>query len=825
MWSLLICSAMAACGGGGAADSPAASAVPAVSAAPASPLSAPAAVAPVALAASAGTSGRQDAAATSLGFSFDLPASRRTSAGVYAADGSLLRTLWRGEWLEAGRHTRQWDLRLDDGRTAAPGAVSVRVIHHDVQYRWQGVIGNSSAVPGQMPHRSFLPPASLAVTAEHLLIGLGYNEAQSALHGLRLTDPHRAAPPVTHVDPFIGFGLVASDGERLYAANTGGLHKGGFVVAFSLASGQQEPFAQGVPLCLVQRPDRKCYESSEYRGVAAARAEGEPLPTGLAVQRSGALMAVAYGAENRVRVFDKRSGQLLTTFDVPLAAHSANHLSMSASGDLWVVSNDAVLRYTALGTLPRQVQALTGLQRPLATATDPRDDDSVWVAEGGSRQQVRRWGRGGSVLLTVGRAGAWAGGAAVTPDSLCFGAEGGREHTAMAVDGRGQLWLVDTCNNRLLRFDAAGQPAADPVAWLPSSYVSAVDPTQPTRVFANFLEFEVDYSRALGTAGAWRLLRNWLPALPPALRDGDSANTRFGGFRVVTTLANGRTYAQLSVAGQGVLVELTAAGQVREVRRLTPPSANQTAPVLQPNGDLHHAGNDGLRQVVYRRALEGFGSSGEPRWADALAVLASVPMEARTPHHRMGSFAGNTGPRWPLTASGLVVYFNPGVDDSEGSHLGAAAVGSAAWAWQASPSGPLDGRGSFQTRSSDARIQYGGNVALTAGRSVLYGYHGEFYSDLGNGRVGQANQFMHFLDNGLFVGQFGLASTRAGAVPEPGLSGNAFSPTLVRVGGRSFLYHNDESSWGGVHRWDLLGSEAVVELTATGEPGSSLLLR
>ena len=174
------------------------------------------------------------------------------------------------------------------------------------------------------------------------------------------------------------------------------------------------------------------------------------------------------------------------------------------------------------------------------------------------------------------------------------------------------------------------------------------------------------------------------------------------------------------------------------------------------------------------------------------------------------------------------MYFNgsvEAVDAVQAFHLGAARVGSSTWSWQASPKGALDGLGSFQTRSQDPAIHYGGNVALSAGRSVLYGYHGEFYTDLGNGRVGQANQFMHFLDNGLFVGQFGVASTRSNGTPVPGLSGNAFSPWLVTTNGRTFLYHNDESTWGGVHRWELQGLEGLVELSASGERGSTLALQ
>ena len=820
MLALLLSAALLACGGGGSAGEGEGEARAT------SGSNAPQATNASAAGATVATTStlRSTADATTLTFSFELATPRTTSAGVYASDGTLLQTLWRGERLPAGRHVRSWGPLTDSGNPALAGPFTVRVVHHNVQYHWDGVVGNSSAAAGRVPHRSFLPPAGLAADGGQLHIGLGYNEAQSALHGLRVEDPQRPAPALTHADPFIGFGLVASDGQTLYAANTGGIHKGGFVVAFALGGRKQQPFDLGVPLCLATMNDGSCYAANSYRGVIAVRAPGEALPTGLAVQRTGDLLAVAHGGDNRVQVFNKRSGRLLAQWSAPLAAHSANQLAMTPAGDLWVLQGQTAVRYTAIDTQPRVVQTLTGLQQPLALATDPADDAVVWVAEGGSRQQVRRYDSQGVNTAVLGQAEGLQRQSTAAADRLCFLTEGGREHTALAVDGASRIWVVDTCNNRLQRF-AAGGLVVDSVAWLPASYVAAVDLNRPQRVFANFLEFEVDYSHSIDASGGWRLLRNWLPSLPAALRDGDAANTRFGGFRAVTTLANGRTLAQLSVAGRNVIVELGATGVVRELRRLPVEAAGESPRTLQPNGDLHHAADEGSLQVVYRQRLEGFDADGSPRWAALPARLASVPRGSSTSHHRMGTWAGAGAPRWPVTESGLLVYFNGSVEAVDAWHLGAARVGSSAWAWQASPSGALDGLGSFQTRTQDPNIHYGGNVAMSVGRSVLYGYHGEFYTDLGNGRVGQANQFMHFLDNGLFVGQFGVASTRGSGTPEPGLSGNAFSPWLVKSAGRTYLYHNDESSWGGVHRWELQGLDGLVELSASGERGATLALQ
>jgi hypothetical protein len=228
-------------------------------------------------------------------------------------------------------------------------------------------------------------------------------------------------------------------------------------------------------------------------------------------------------------------------------------------------------------------------------------------------------------------------------------------------------------------------------------------------------------------------------------------------------------------------------------------------------------------QSVMRLRLEGFDDAGDPRWASAPASLASVPMQPGSPFYR-GAFSGMP-PRFPVTASGRVVFFDGSVQGNEGFHLGAAALADNDWLWQASPTGALDGRGSFQTRAVDGSVQYGGNAVWAQGRHIVYGYYGEFHTDLLNRRVGQANQFMHFDESGLFIGQFGLSSTRASMPAQAGLSGNAFSPTLVRAGQHLYLYHNDESSHGGVHRWRIDGADSLQILAGRSALGGRVELR
>ena len=762
-------------------------------------------------------------------FSFELPRAATTSAGVFDTRGRLVRTLWSGEPLPAGAQTYEWDGRDDRQQPLAADGLEVRVLHHRISHQWEGVIGNSSAgFGGAALHKAFLPVTSLAAVGDKVVYAVGYNEAQSGLHGFRTAEPGTNTRPARLVDPFAAVTLVAADASRVYWANTGGLSNSSFVSAVEAADGKRVAFAQGRDVCLNPRPGGSgCWADQDHRGVIGAQTEAGWAPTGLAVQRSGRLLAVAHGAKNLVRLYDKTTGALLRQIEVPMSASAGmpapgsaakplavNQIAFTPRGDLWVIGGRQVHRYTGLELGKPQLAATIGtLAQPLAVAVHPRDEDSVWVADGGGRQQLRRFDRRGAPLAAAGDAGGYATDPGASLRKMCFTGVEGQPQAALTVTADGTLWAADTCNNRLLRVRTDGRIDA-PLAYLPAVYAATVDMADARRVFANFLEFEVDTAAPLKAGQAsWVLRRNWLPSLPAALADTAHRNHGFGGLRSVLTLATGRTVALLEAKGRQHIVELPESGPLQLLLSLPATATGATPAVLYEDGSIGWAETHAGVQQVLRRRLAGSDADGRPLWSNAAETIASVPVGTDTPHAR-GAFTGILGPRFPVTASGRVVFFDSSVQGNDGFHLGAADLGGNEWAWLASPSGVLDGRGSFQTRRFDGRIEYGGNAVWAHGAHVVYGFHGEFYTDATTGRVGQANQFMHFHENGLFIGQFGVPSTRDAAEGTPGLSGNAFSPTLVRAGTAMYLLHNDESAHGGVHRWRIDGWDSVHELRA-----------
>jgi hypothetical protein len=223
--------------------------------------------------------------------------------------------------------------------------------------------------------------------------------------------------------------------------------------------------------------------------------------------------------------------------------------------------------------------------------------------------------------------------------------------------------------------------------------------------------------------------------------------------------------------------------------------------------------------TFYKRRLNLFDAKGNPQW-DAPEAIASVKsLKPGDPYyHDVPLVNGVNEASYPVTQSGLLVSFNPGI--SVGFHLGGVLPGGTQWQWRASPSAPwlVDAAGNVVeptgTYDLGHGVQYLGNVAMAVGQQIIFGYHGEVWNN------GEANQWMHFYENGLFVGQFGkpLYAQLNRLNAEAETAGNAFSPQLVQVDGNLYLWHNDEGAHGGAHRWRIEGLKQIKLLEALISP-------
>ena len=855
-------------------------------------------------------------------FTFNLDGSYATSAGVFKPDGTLIRTLWRKVAYGPGPTTRTWDDRDDGGNLAPAGNYEIRVLFHNTQYVFDGMIGNSSSPSsGTGVFHGMTGMHNLAISGTSAFFANGLNEGRSTMHFFDITNPYQQMD-VGHKDYLIGFDQVAADENTVYfgCRNSGfdprwrdvvpgasGYYT--FVTAFSTTLDLPTAvfpgitFPYGVALNTNRPPgninpeDHSTYWPSaidvDQDAWPSPSASPSPspgsnykAPTGIAVQRAGQgngnVLAVAHGGLNLVRLFDKSTGALLTSISVP----NPQGLAMAPDGGLWVISGATVRNY--FGT-PLNGQSGEGkdkeketpvpgpiasfdLNHPVAIVVSPYNQ--LIVADGGTHNDIRYFFLDGTPSpLTFGvRGGYLTNGPDVAENKFEFHVNRGSkiDHTPLALqnDGTGILWIGDGATNRLMHYSNYLTPSITP-DWRIYGYLGAngtvtVDAHQPKRVIGDgFLEFEANYDGYLFYG--WNLKKNWAAGLPsryfsdeggfPGLRNmiTFTAGQPFG-----LTTGNGRTYALLSdfVAGRREIVELPASGPLRLTgqyvlqRDRYPGFGGTDDTTLESDGSLRYhviVGNT----VTFREArLTGFDQNGNPSWEAVDQALGHAPATNLDPIAGAGDIAP---PRHPKTSSNVLVSFDPSSEnyilppqsgghrvDHLGWHLGGLKVVQPPnetdhWLWRVSPTilTDLDGLGSFLVEHApDGTTRpYAGTAVMASGRNIVYGYHEEFYHNSGN-----ASQWMHFYDDGLFVGQFGTPYdpthevSLSGAVP--GSTALMYFPSMVEVDannneaapgtGEIYIWTNTLSSHCGVPRWHIVGANQIQEMTGTVSLGGTI---
>jgi hypothetical protein len=681
---------------------------------------------------------------------FNLNADYTTSAGVYKPDGTLVRTLFSNRRMAAGSNVVFWNGLDDNNQIAATDTYTIKMIAHNVQYIWENVVGNSS-VPnsGESVHNGFEPMKAMAFNGTAGFYTSGYNESHFELNRFETSNPNKLTKifgPKTTISTD-SITDIAADGSNLYGMN----------------SSSVAVYSQG--------------NHSLTRTINTGGGNSH-----VEVQRNGNLLFVSKKGQNTIAIYDKNNGGQTGSISV----NAPDDLSVTASGDLWVISGTSAIRYTVNSGGGNVAQTISGFGNPIAIACSPTDG-SVLVADA-STWQVKAYNSSGSALWTHGQSGGYANGPRVTPDKFYWAfIDQGRTHihTVLQFQPDGTWWIGDTFLSRTLHFNMSRQ-LLNEIVFQPHTYMASVDVNNGSRVFNRFTEYNVDYSKP--PQQGWTITNFWGFGLPSYSYGFDD------GICSVITMSNGKTFALSYDGGAGntrVLVELTSTGLRETAQR---GFGNYTR--IQKDGSIYGQSGNGP-QTYWKRAVSSFNGNGEPQWGSQTTIATA----------NVGNGFLSSDPlseRFPLTtASGTVVVNDP--SRRTGYHLGGIKPGGNTWLWKAMPTiGGHDGRG-----CADSWIEYGGNYHMVSGRNIFAGFHGEFFQD-----AGQSGQFFHYFDNGLFVGQFGQPMLFGVVVNPPGGSGNCFAPSLVEVGNNVMLYHNDEPGRGS-HRWRAEGLSDIRELTAT----------
>ena len=254
-------------------------------------------------------------------------AGSRQSAGIYLADGTLVRMLLADV---AGVHELWWDGLDDMGKPVAAGPLQVRGITHDVRLLDDGAVGDNGNPNGV--YNCDNADRVLALPDGGFMVSTVYDEAG---YVMRRYSP--SGQPITAVNLTEGtcYAMARAGNDVIACMKSGNAQ----AILLRLAlPGTRIPMANG---------------AEDYPVCAAGE---EATPSGMAVV--GGKAYVALGGLNVVRVIDLANGQKLADWPVP----AVGDIAADEHGTLWVLSGQEIDALSPAGAITRQYA--TGLVAP-----------------------------------------------------------------------------------------------------------------------------------------------------------------------------------------------------------------------------------------------------------------------------------------------------------------------------------------------------------------------------------------------------------------------------------------------------------------------------
>ena len=739
-----------------------------------------------------------------------------TSAGVFNADGKLLRTLWSGVKKPEGTYsidTIEWDGLDDDGEDVTSQAAYYKVASNNVSELWEGVIGNNSdTLIGENVWHSMAYPCDGLIIGNKMYIAYGSNEQTGPIGSFLLDDYQKQIQELYSPTVYPSYTHLAYDGTNLYFAgkwewSAGGNNSG--VSSSTLANlrnynNWNNPTSQTVTI-----------EGTAFPIMDKVDNPAKPRVTGLAVTPGDIILAVARGSINSLRIVNKGTGALIqehTTFINPKLCKSNQYNQLffihgakgSEVGELFAVNNSTGELISLL--------VIPGFNDVRAVEIN-HNSQFVFIAESDGSDRVKQYSlSSGSELVALCLDESYSVDATLKdmkfmltrfddPESLSF----------IALPPEGGLWVNDIGNYRIVKISGNNGAYEDAIQFLPLIHEMTIDRKDPTRVFSAFKEFKINYSAPLQLGNvnrAWQLVKNWGAIDVLA---AENVFTEFDKLRYVETMPNGRTYGLVidklvdpKPASQR-FIEFVEGGVIRDTGVTIFDSTYRTS--MKKNGrivrgDLIDSGS-GYDWIIYEKLITGFDGSNNPI-IGAEAIISRV-LNANIP----SGFPGDFGEK---TANGNMIQIHTGKGSPGDFHISGSKVGGTDITFKTTRgvAYPVPDEYHLLENTYDIRdgVQYMGNEVIALDNWFMWGYRGEFW------RGTQTNYWQMLTEDGLFLYAFGTDGTKGKTTwtSSPwGMAGNAIKFALVKVGGQVYLYHNDESFHGGIHRWKITNTDSIKE--------------
>lgn len=762
---------------------------------------------------SSSTSNTTSANTTNGSFNFELSVAANTSAGVYNSSEQLIRTLWSGVRYEAGCYTAQWDGLLDDGTQAPLVNYSIKILTNNVNYTWEGVIGNTSKDKSGDHILKGEGLEDMAIIGAKAFVATGYSEHAAAQKMFLTTDPQRFANDLATTTTQSTLHMC-TDGTVIYWGGLNYYNNDSWIYG-SYPADNANPYSTMVPFSSgVSESFSDASGSATYsNAISVVKSNSNGFISSMCVQKTGNYLFVARNGLNQLQVLNKTTGALVQTLIMPgiigVECDDSNNLYATfayisatsttvespASAKRYVINTDGTLGNSSVSYTNVTIPTVLGISADYSTI-------SIYDA---STSQIKSYSTSTNAnVWTLGQVGGFTNNPYAANDKF---------YTVNFIryQSDGSFWVGDKENFRTMHFNA-DRTYKEQVAWAPNSRSSSVDPNNPKRVFCGFVEFERDYTLPLsGTNGSWKLKANW--------KYNISNYNDYSRFMQVVTLNNNRTYS---------IVQHTTSGNPLEVYELTTTGARATgvSPFGYPGVTIGRDGtlfttdnNSGKSMLAFKALLTGFTTEGNPIWGSRSVVATGPsPISIYDPAYVDQNSTGFTN------SSTKYIWFNrntPLVNESTNStigyHLGATKFGGNTFQWKASRGTYTGYQGTYPNNGDfDIGNNWGtsGNVnhslthAMVYDKDIFWNVNGEFWK-----YSYEINIWNHFYDDGLFIGQFGITGDVAAALGSNSeqMAGNAFGTAMCKVGNDYYIYHCDESVHAGVHSWHISGLNTIAE--------------
>lgn len=773
---------------------------------------------------------------TPKGFKFTVAEDCRTSAGVYDSNDRLIKTLWSGKEYTAGTYTQFWDGTTDGGQIAEEGNYKIKILYNNVEFVQDCFIGNNLEYPET--NRNFTGYGfygDMALAGTKMYTTTQYSEGTYGLNYFDISNPH-------YREGYLGAENMqaykaATDGERVYWASqemtwytfddgTEGRQITGFVHATNVSDNSQYVFENGQTTNSIWLNDGKYSATNNVKGYRMSDDDNQQDIAydtddsrigDVEVLRDGNILFTSYPNINKIYMADKLTGAPIGEFEI----EKPRAMAIDCDDNLWLsYSEEGVYKvsvfavsfggaFTLAYTLPQN------FENPLAVAVSP-DGMTVAVADGGSVNKVFAFdSMTGEVKWIFGSGESYLENPEVKDDKLLFKqyfrSHEWMEYSFLTFEDNNTLWVGDVGNYRARKLDISGESPqiTDSLEYLQSSYSCYLNQTDPTMIISSGLEFEIDYS-AENPKNSWKLKNNHVPRL----EDLGQINGNRGIFRDLITLGE-RTYFVLDIM-EKVSTYYTHTYKLFEMQESglrDTGIALGKGEIIRQDGSVTRIDNiNGVHKWI-RKPLSGIDENGNPIWGTE-EILAEIPYNKYEP------FTTNSlDHTFEITSSNVLISHSEYRIDGSENAGGATKLGgidlnsgkATEWMWKANPA---TSRHYIREYPSDGYYDIGHGVwstsssAKVVGRNVIHQYYGEGYAGA------QANFFTHFYDNGLFIGRYGyMGKAIIDGSTNPG---NGFSWNFIENPENSdeaYIYQNDESRVGAVHRYKISGLSSIKEET------------